>query len=362
MFVAIENEGMNAFHIDGWIKRTRDENAGKISPEFAMEVLSKTNHFANIKMLMKNINKLPDEEKKNYKDFVLACVDCREQTPETMEMLRSMADVCGVRDEFDELNAKPKFYNETDCGGITVNSDGDFYKAVGASKFYFYADDIHLDWRDLSDLEVRFKDNAKVNLSNSKNLPEDLDVSMCSKVDLSGCVLSKDRELKFREGAEVDLSGAYNLPENLDVSMCSKVDLSGCHLGKDRELKFREGAEVYLSKAENLPANLDVSMCSKVDLSKCDLGNICKLKFAEGGVVDLWRATNLPEKVDFSMCEEVYLEEVDLSMVKELKFRDEEQRDKFLENAEKFEGKIVYVGDKGKSKTMPVNNGGGMEM
>ena len=83
-----------------------------------------------------------------------------------------------------------------------------------------------------------FKENAEVNLSEVKNLPEDLDVSMCSKINLSGCNL-EGFNFKFREGATVYLNGAKNLPKELDLSMCSKVDLSGCDLSGVEKIKFR---------------------------------------------------------------------------------------------------------------------------
>ena len=43
MFVAINNTDMGLNDIEKWIKTARDANGGVISPEFAMEVLSKTN-------------------------------------------------------------------------------------------------------------------------------------------------------------------------------------------------------------------------------------------------------------------------------------------------------------------------------
>ena len=47
-----------------------------------------------------------------------------------------------------------------------------------------------------------------------------------------------------------------NLPENLDVSMCSEVKLSHYDLRKFKELKFRDGARVCFLCVKNLPKNL----------------------------------------------------------------------------------------------------------
>ena len=49
MFVAINNTEMNIPQVTEWIMKTRDANGGVISPEFAMEILGKTNHFGHIR-------------------------------------------------------------------------------------------------------------------------------------------------------------------------------------------------------------------------------------------------------------------------------------------------------------------------
>ena len=97
MFVAIDNTDMNVYQVDRWIKDTRDADRDIITPEFAMEVLSKTNHIANIKTVIRNIKaQCIDENKKlvpelvlPYRDFILSCVDGREQSKMVM------ADLCG---------------------------------------------------------------------------------------------------------------------------------------------------------------------------------------------------------------------------------------------------------------------------
>ncbi len=42
MHVKIDNQDMDALKVEEWINRTRDANGGVISPEFAMEILTKT--------------------------------------------------------------------------------------------------------------------------------------------------------------------------------------------------------------------------------------------------------------------------------------------------------------------------------
>ena len=45
MFVEINNKTMDVIEVDAWINKTRDSNGILITPEFAMEILTKTNHF-----------------------------------------------------------------------------------------------------------------------------------------------------------------------------------------------------------------------------------------------------------------------------------------------------------------------------
>ena len=86
MFVAIDNKNMDALKVEEWINHTRDANGGVISPEFAMEILTKTNHFAHIKKTINYIKKSCTDEKGElvtdkvlaYKDFILSAVDERE--------------------------------------------------------------------------------------------------------------------------------------------------------------------------------------------------------------------------------------------------------------------------------------------
>ncbi len=344
MFVAIDNKDMDVFKVEEWINETRDANGGVISPEFAMEILGKTNHFAHIKKVLKNIKEKnkTKEELLAYKEFILSCVDEREMSPQALEMLQEMADVCEVRDEFDEKNAKPKWYDKDDCYKVVVVRTKEEFKALEGNdlRIFFDADEVDLTWCDLDKVKkIRFRDGAVVDLRGAKNLPKVLDLSMCSKVDMFMCDL-EGLKLKFREGAEVNLRRAINLPKDLDVSMCSVVDLSSCDL-KGMKLKFREGAEVDLGYAKNLPNDLDVSMCSKLNLLYCDLEGL-KLKFREGAEVNLSMAKNLPKDLDLSMCSVVDWGGCDLTGVEKIKFKNKAQKEKIMKKAKNFSGKVEY--------------------
>ncbi len=385
MFVAINNKYISAIEIEGLIQRTR--NDGAITPKFAMEILSLTNHRSNIKKLVRAIKDkcTAKEEILPYKDFIVSCVEEREVSEEALANLCEMATLCGCDKEFEEANGKPKFYGKFDCNNIdikVVGSEEEFDALEGENLIIYFdayvvkllerdlskvkafkfkegakvdlyearnlpkgldvsmCSRVSLEFCDLKGLNLKFREGAEVCLWNAKNLPKDLDVSMCSYVDLTPCDL-EGLNLKFREGAEVYLNGAKNLPKDLDVSMCSKVSLHGCDL-RGLNLKFREGAEVDLFEARNLPKDLDVSMCSKVNMSCCNLGRVYEIKFRNGAEVDLKWAKNFPKYLDVSMCSKVDLYCCNLRWVKKIKFRDREQRAEFMRESVKFRGGFIY--------------------
>ena len=390
MFVKIDNVDMDVFKVEEWINTNRDANGGVISPKFAMEILVKTNFYGNIKKVINHIKKncldengeLVKDKVLAYKDFILSCVDGREMSQQALEVLQDLSDACGIREEFDEINDKePKEYDKNECYRVMVKTEEELKALEGEDlRIFFDADKVDLYHCDLDkvkkikfregacvelgwptnmpkDLDVsmcssvdlygcnleglhlKFREGAEVRLNYVSGLPKDLDVSMCSKVNLSDCNL-EGLELKFREGAKIILNRATNLPKDLDVSMCSEVNLGGCNL-EGLDLKFREGAEVYLSDVESLPKDLDVSMCSKVDLSGCNLEGL-ELKFREGAEVLLHGAYNLPKDLDVSMCYKVDSGYCNLSGVEKITFRDKAQEDKFMKRARNFSGKVEY--------------------
>lgn len=170
--------------------------------------------------------------------------------------------------------------------------------------------------------DLKFKDGATVNLSNSEGLPVDLDVSNCAKIDLLENDLSVLSELKFKDGVIANLAYCKNLPKNLDVSNCAEILLNGCDLGNIKNLKIKDGANVNLSYCSNLPKNLDLSNCGTINLSGLDLNNIKNLKFKDGAEVDFSACINVPENIDVSTCSCVNFNGCDLSKIENLKLKD----------------------------------------
>ena len=362
MFVDIENPKsplkvaniLTAYDKGVVIKGVRQPKE-KLTPEVCFDILKSTNYPRCIRDMLTCIAKLPDDEQAEFKEVVLAAFDHRLQPTDILQLGQELAEKSGYGIDF----AKLKKIKE----GEYLFSDADARKCFMCLKSEFKDEDFsaydkvvylsdkkiqfgdgvkfpkNMDFPNSSDVSfydkngesacnflgvqsIRFKDGAKVDLRNAKNLPENLDFSQCDEVDLSQCDLSEQPNLCFKEGAKVYLNNAENLPENLDFSQCDEVDLSQCDLSEQPNLCFKEGAKVYLIGAKNLPANLDFSCCDEVDLTWCDLSEQPNLRFKYGAKIDLRHAYHLPANLDFSCCDEVYLTWCDLSEQPNLRFKD----------------------------------------
>ncbi len=358
MFVEINKTDMNVIEIEKMIREAIGKD-GVVSPDFAMDILSRTNHFGLIKKIVKNIEKncTTKEQLMPYKEFIVSCGDSRELSTDVANVLYDLAKKSGCEDEFySACYEKPNLYSL--YNEIIVRSREEFEACKDKHlPIYFAADKVDLSSCDFNGVEnMRFRDGAKVSLREARNLPKDLDVSMCSKVNLSRCDL-EGISLKFGEGAEIDLSTTVNLQKFLDLSMCSKVDVTDADLRGVKEIRSKDGADINFSaayekaekhsivmegsekpfvldedgaiivhsreefealKGENLKVSFDADM---VDLSWCDLSKVETIKFKEGAKVDLSYSKNLPEHLDVSMCAKVDLSKCDLSYV-ELKFKE----------------------------------------
>ena len=348
MFVAINNKDKSAIYLDGVIKKAC--NNGEITPDFAMEILTLTNHRANIKKLVNSIKDIctTKESLMPYKDFILSCVDEREVSGDTLACLQEMAKMCGCEAEFDIANNKPKFFKDTDCIIEIIASLKDVKCITGknnAKTGYFDANFVTLTDYDFGHLdEVRFKKGSKIDLFRIINLPKKFDVSGCSEVHLDCCDITKVKKLdfgeadvvylnkcglnnvadiKFKERSKVCLSNIIKLPKCLDVSMCDDVSFEFCDLANVERLKFNEAAKVSLFSMTGLPSEIDISMCDEVDFSCLDLAKVKEVKFKDGAKVKLRKVNNLPENLDVSICSEVSLIDYDLANIKEFKFKED---------------------------------------
>jgi hypothetical protein len=144
---------------------------------------------------------------------------------------------------------------------------------------------VDLSYCDLEGLNLKFKEGAVVNLYRAKNLPKNLDVSMCSKVELRMCDL-EGLNLKFREGAVVNLVGAKNLPKDLDVSMCDEVNLRYCDLSGVKEIKFRdkEQEDEFMKEAKSFSGNVVYADEDKKEKEDSSLFSSISKRLGSGGM------------------------------------------------------------------------------
>jgi hypothetical protein len=191
MFVLINNTDMDINDIERWIKTARDANCGEISPESAMEVLSKTNHLGHIKKVLRNIKDkcITPEEIAPYKEFILSCVDGREMSGEALKMLQSMADLCDCRKNLDDINKeKEKIYNKYDFEKIVVVKSIEEFKSLKG-------------------------ENLKVYFSLNRD----------RSITFNSCDFAKVKSFRFNDNTMVEFEKCYNFPKVVELSGCSKV-------------------------------------------------------------------------------------------------------------------------------------------
>ena len=134
----------------------------KLTPEVCFDILKSTNYPRCIRDILQLIAKLPDEEQAQFKDVVLACFDNREQPEPVLQLGQEIAEKSGYGIEFAKLK--------------------------------------------------KIKEGAKLNLYRAENLPANLDFSLCSKVNLSGCNFSAVKKLVFKNREQMKESFA-KLPD-----------------------------------------------------------------------------------------------------------------------------------------------------
>jgi hypothetical protein len=308
MFIAINNDQMDMLKVDELINRARDENGGRISSECAMNILSKTNHLANIKKILDNLkdNCKTTEELMPYKEFILSCVDGREMSPQALEKLNELAGLCGCKDELEKINKKYKYYDAKACEkNVTVSSQEELEALTG------------------TDLDVLFVQEKE----------DEHDQYMILDVDFAGV-----KKLRFSKFANIHIQGGKDFPKEIDFSNCYAILVNYADFNGDEDIKWASSSKMY--SVRNIPANTDLSHCNSVVLEHCKFGKDGELKV--GGVCDTDHSY-FPKKVDLSNCSAVYSEfPISLYGVEELKLKNKSQKSAIMAKFEKYEGKIVY--------------------
>ena len=335
--VIIENE-KNPIELHNMINDAVKTNS--FTPEFCMNVLGCTNVSIIMIEMLQEIEKMPVEEQIKYKDVILSMFDGRQTNEKVRTKAFSLAQSNRFEKELSEVvenTGNEGYSNKVGNDKIYIIKSGDYsmidfssYKGIMIGKknsdyisFYYFCDTYNPCDRQ------------------NDTLNGIIDMQGCNKVCFSKCNLIRVKEIKLSDGAQVIFSKARNLPLNLDISMCEYVDFYRCDL-EGIKLKFRDNSRIYLNSVISLPTDLDVSMCKEIGLCGLNL-KYCNLKFKKGAIVSMISAKSLPEKLDVSMCGGVKMTGANVSNVKELKFKNKRQmEDSEIKIPEGWTGKIIY--------------------
>lgn len=304
----------------------------KITPAVCFEILRSTNYARNIKDMLECMRRLSYAEQAQFKEVVLATFTQREQPQAILDLSREFAIANRFEREFDEVRKIKE--------GVFLSSAAQKVRGYISSESSF----VGLDFSTYDKLVcvnseiIKFAKNVKFS--------EQVEFPNSSEVFLQECDLYGVKSLLFKEGATVKLGTAKNLPPQLDVSMCNCVHLEGCDLKEQTNLRFKDGASVSFWGAMSFPDNFDVSNCVEVNLVKCDLSNLSQLKFMKGATVYLDGAHHLPQNLDFSMCQNVALLETNFDGVKSAIFKNRQQmQDSGVKLPENWSGELVFANE-----------------
>jgi uncharacterized protein YjbI with pentapeptide repeats len=367
MFVAINNKELSTVLLDTEMKRRR-EAMKSFTNEIAMWALSKTNHYANIKVIIKNIKKRPVDEWIGFKEFVLSCVDGREQPDSVVKDLKELAKLGGYEEEFNQANKLDKIYRKDVCKAVDVDCINDLKDALANKCFVGRANIIcdkystaYLDDLDMSNVHsfdffggdkcslertilpshvsiqcrkvsfdnANFKNVKSFKLDNpqqihstcgvdfyqAKNLSPIVDFSNMDEIDLCGCDLSQFKdfsEFRFKAGADIDMAYSCNFPKVVDARGLD-IDLSACDFSGVEKFLFTKIARLDSSK--NFPKKLEFVDLETVRMRGADFAGVDEVKYVNCQKVGLSESQHLPKVLDFSQCENVYMVHTDLSGV-----------------------------------------------
>lgn len=262
--------------------------------------------------------------------------------------------------------SKIKEFKHPKCGKMALS-----WSRLGEKVDLSDLDEVDLTLSDFENVkEIKFKDGARVNLKEARNLSGVLDFSNLSYVNLEHADLTKVTEIKFGEGCEVCLKNIEYKPSKIDLSKVEKLDIRGCGFSY-KELDLSNVKEIsspdyvfpktiILSKNNNylcetlaneqitfkikkegefkfdsdtvVPSRLDLSEFDEVDFGNADLSNLQSCVFKKGASVKLDNVSKYPEILDLSMCGDVSLSTESVAKMNTIVFKNEVQRDKAIAN------------------------------
>jgi hypothetical protein len=397
MVVYIENSKESFVDIEREMKEFRNEH-GKITPEFAMQILTKTNHCGNFRFLLKEIKKLELEERKYFSEFVIQAVHKREHVESIYNELKALAVEFGLEKEFKLYDGEEKIYSPNDCKIMVVKRPEDtkfcsgkdckvvvdiknpvqgisyhglnmkkvkvvqlnFVPDNGAVSYeHCYGCDVMnvpggfglLDFRycDFDGLDKFISQSENFKFENCNKLPKEC--CCFGRKDLpyvSGKCYFSDDDFEGVETLMVDSFGEFfcikarNLTANISFSDVEDVYFNDCDLSKVDELKLCEGCKVCCYDID-LPKKMYFPKGCKVVFSLADFSAVEELVFDNVEQVSFGKVRKLPKKIDLSKVKDVdFDEDFNFNEVEELVFSSVMQKNKFLKGV-KYDGKISYT-------------------
>ena len=351
-FIPIYNEERSPIQIDKWIKELRKNN--KTTPQFTLQILEQTNHIANLKPIIKEIQKLPKEEQLKYKEFVLSAISHRIQSEQITKALVQMALDGEYIQEFMDTNRYPKFYFPYSCKVTNIRNfdheNTNFSQYDTLISYNSKTNNTNLElarctlptYVSLPNLHhLRLVDNnydklKTINIENVERisfehqstyrLPEKLDLSPCCRATFFECDLTGVKSIITSPKMILEIKGGGNLPEQLYFKDLKSVAIHSC-FRTTKELYIENSQSVSLNSSTRVPQKITIKNCESVrmdaidfDIKELNLENIqyislCEKKFKRGDSKE-----NPPEILDLSSCKEIRFQNFPLSKIKELKF------------------------------------------
>ena len=353
-FIAIENNSFSPIQIDAWIK-TRRNTEKTITPAFALEILQKTNNLANIKTVIKEIQKLPIEKQLEYKDFVLSAVSYRTQSKQIMDNLYQLALDGNYLDDFTEEQTNKKIYFPRSCKTKNIKTlyqiekDLSNYDTLAAYDSFIGVSSCEiqkctlpqfisfLNYREVkltnnnydNTKEIKFNDISKVTIAHQyTKIPEELDFSTCFNVTLFQCNLANLKTIKTDplNTSTLKITGCQNLPQKLHFYCLTSLSIAASFNTTD-ELIIEDCNNVSLSSSTRIPKKITIRNSQNVNLDAIDfdineltLENIEHISLCKRKLQRADSKENPPSVLDLSTCDDIIFQHFPLGKIKELKF------------------------------------------
>ncbi len=347
-FIEITN-AKSVFNVDGFIKSSRNANGGYISPKIAMEALSKTNHYLNIKLLINEINRLSPQERLEFKDFIGSALNGREHTKDNLDALLTLAEEVGVLDYLKssfEYNTGGDFkfiypYNVLDLTKVKKGEkpeETSFAWVDDCSTYYEFKKDysgfdcVEADGENRKCVTV-YSEMPRVMIFRNSRKVEISKKADCSRLDrISGYGLE-----------EVAFLGVSSLRDDFVFPRCDFLVLASLgNLSRFKHLKALNSKKLKLS-ACYFANEFDFSKFKEVQLFDCKMSRAGQIDFGGLDELGLYGSIVFPKVVDFSNCGNIAiyrgLRPNYFGGAEHIIFRDLDQKKMFLsqiENSRKY--------------------------